>query len=43
MYLIIKNIHVTFATLTIVGFVLRAYWRMNGSTRRRVTPSELIQ
>ena len=31
MYLIIKNIHVTFATLTIVGFVLRAYWRMSGS------------
>ncbi len=31
MYLIIKNIHVTFATLTIVGFVLRGYWRISGS------------
>ena len=31
MYLIIKNIHVIFATLTILGFLLRAYWRMNGS------------
>jgi len=31
MYLIIKNIHITFATLTILGFVLRAYWRMSGA------------
>ncbi|MDH3275278.1 MAG: SirB2 family protein [Gammaproteobacteria bacterium] len=31
MYLIIKNIHITFATLTIIGFLLRAYWKMNGS------------
>ena len=31
MYLIIKNIHMTFATLTIVGFLLRGYWRISGS------------
>ena len=31
MYLIIKNIHMTFATLTIVGFLLRGYWRIIGS------------
>jgi uncharacterized membrane protein SirB2 len=31
MYLIIKNIHITFATLTIIGFLLRAYWQMSGS------------
>ncbi len=31
MYLIIKNIHMAFATLTIVGFLLRGYWRISGS------------
>ena len=31
MYLIVKDIHVTFATLTILGFLLRAYWRTSGS------------
>ena len=31
MYLIIKNVHMVFATLTIVGFLLRGYWRISGS------------
>jgi len=32
MYLIIKNIHMAFATLTIIGFLLRGYWRISGSS-----------
>jgi uncharacterized membrane protein SirB2 len=32
MYLIIKNIHMVFATLTIIGFLLRGYWRISGSS-----------
>lgn len=32
MYLIIKNIHIAFATLAIVGFLLRGYWRATGSS-----------
>jgi len=31
MYLIIKNIHMTFAALAVTGFLLRGYWRMTGS------------
>ena len=31
MYLIIKNIHMAFATLTIIGFLLRGYWRISDS------------
>ena len=31
MYLIIKTIHMAFATLTIIGFLLRGYWRIIGS------------
>jgi len=31
MYLIIKTIHMAFATLTIIGFLLRGYWRISGS------------
>lgn len=31
MYLIIKNIHMTFAALAGTGFLLRGYWRMTGS------------
>jgi len=31
MYLILKNFHMTFATLTILGFLLRGYWVMTGS------------
>jgi uncharacterized membrane protein SirB2 len=32
MYLIIKNIHMAFAMLTIIGFLLRGYWRISGSS-----------
>ena len=31
MYLIVKYIHMAFATLTIIGFLLRGYWRISGS------------
>jgi len=31
MYLILKNFHIMFATLAIVGFLLRGFWVMTGS------------
>ena len=31
MYLILKNIHIVFAVLTICGFLLRGYWMLSGS------------
>jgi len=31
MYMILKNFHMTFAILAIVGFLLRGYWAMTGS------------
>jgi uncharacterized membrane protein SirB2 len=42
MYLIIKNIHVTFATLTIVGFLLRAYWKASGSRLHRIRATKIV-
>lgn len=31
MYLVLKNLHVSFAILSISGFLLRAYWMTQGS------------
>ena len=42
MYLIIKNIHVTFATLTIIGFLLRAYWRARGSKLHQNRATKIV-
>lgn len=42
MYLIIKNIHITFATLTIIGFLLRAYWKMSGSSLHQNRATKIV-
>ncbi len=42
MYLIIKNIHVTFATLTIIGFLLRAYWKASGSNLHQNRATKIV-
>ena len=42
MYLIIKNIHITFATLTIIGFLLRAYWKMSGSNLHQNRAAKIV-
>jgi uncharacterized membrane protein SirB2 len=42
MYLIIKNIHITFATLTIIGFLLRAYWQMSGSNLYKNRATKIV-
>ena len=42
MYLIVKNIHVAFATLAILGFLLRGYWRATGSTLHRNRAAKIV-
>ena len=42
MYLIIKNIHVTFATLTIIGFLLRAYWKASESNLHQNRATKIV-
>ena len=42
MYLIIKNIHVAFATLTIIGFLLRAYWKAGGSKLHQNRATKIV-
>lgn len=42
MYLILKNFHMTFATLTITGFLLRGYWAMTGSALRQHRAIKII-
>ena len=42
MYLIIKNIHVMFATLTIIGFLLRAYWKASGSNLHQIRATKIV-
>ena len=42
MYLIIKNIHMTFAALAVTGFLLRGYWRMTGSPLYRNRAAKIV-
>ncbi len=42
MYLIIKNIHIMFATLTIIGFLLRAYWKASGSRLHQNRATKIV-
>ncbi len=42
MYLIIKNIHIAFATLTIIGFLLRAYWKAIGSNLHQNRATKIV-
>ncbi len=42
MYLILKNFHMTFATLTITGFLLRGYWAMTGSALRQHRATKIL-
>ena len=42
MYLIIKNIHVTLATLTIIGFLLRAYWKAGESKLHQNRATKIV-
>ncbi len=42
MYLIIKTIHMAFATLTIIGFLLRGYWRISGSDLYKIRAMKIV-
>jgi len=42
MYLILKNIHVAFAVLTICGFLLRGYWMLSGSILHRNRATKIV-
>jgi len=42
MYMILKNFHVTLATLTLCGFLLRGYWMMSGSTLHRNRATKVL-
>ena len=42
MYLIVKNIHMLFATLAIAGFLLRGYWRLTGSTLQQNRAMKIV-
>ncbi len=42
MYLFLKNFHIAFATLTIIGFLLRGYWMMSGSSLRENRATKVL-
>ncbi|MDH3430190.1 MAG: SirB2 family protein [Gammaproteobacteria bacterium] len=42
MYLILKNFHMTFAALTITGFLLRGFWVMSGSRLYQNRASRIV-
>lgn len=42
MYLILKNFHMVFASLAIVGFLLRGYWVMTGSDLQRNRATKIL-
>jgi len=42
MYLILKNFHMSFAALAIIGFLLRGYWMMTGSALRENRATKIV-
>lgn len=42
MYLIVKNLHMTFAALTIAGFLLRGFWMATGSALLLAKPARVL-
>jgi uncharacterized membrane protein SirB2 len=42
MYMILKDFHMTFAALAIVGFMLRGYWAITGSALRLKRATKIL-